>query len=325
VYDFPALIRLNSGNFDFKQARNDGGDVMFTGSDNGSLPFEIERWDPVAGLAEAWVKIDTVHGNDSAQFILLYWGNPASTTGSNSAMVFDTTTGFQGVWHLGDAGDSVRDATANRYQGLSPDSARPSVAEGIIGNCREFDGAGDFVTMPNTATGKLNFQENGNFSVSAWVYADTSDTGYHVIAAKGYHQYYLWLTYFSTNSNKPPLWEFSNFTKAENWIMSNSSATEKQWVLLTGVRQGASQYLYCNGELVANISAKYPQGVARDTLDDFIIGRFLNEATYPTRFGYCHFKGKIDEVSVSSIARSPDWIRLSYMNQRSDDRLVQFK
>jgi hypothetical protein len=60
VYDFPALIRLNSGNFDFKQVRNDGGDIMFTGGDNKTIPFEIERWDPVTGRAEVWVKIDTV-------------------------------------------------------------------------------------------------------------------------------------------------------------------------------------------------------------------------------------------------------------------------
>ena len=39
-----------------------------------------------------------------------------------------------------------------------------------------------------------------------------------------------------------------------------------------------------------------------------------------TRF----FKGKIDEVCLASTARSADWIRLCYMNQNTEDRLVTF-
>jgi hypothetical protein len=79
---------------------------------------------------------------------------------------------------------------------------------------------------------------------------------------------------------------------------------------------------------VDNTTAIYPHPEAeinRDTINDFSIGRFMKEATYPANFGYCYFKGMIDEVRVSSIARSADWIKLSYMNQRSDDKLLQFK
>ena len=63
----------------------------------------------------------------------------------------------------------------------------------------------------------------------------------------------------------------------------------------------------------------------RDTSNDFTIGRFLKEAGYPGFFGYCYFKGSIDEVRISSVDRSKDWIRLSYINQKSDGKLVQFK
>ena len=32
--------------------------------------------------------------------------------------------------------------------------------------------------------------------------------------------------------------------------------------------------------------------------------------------------GIMDEIRIEGTARSPDWVRLSYMNQRVDDRLV---
>ena len=56
VINFPVLLRLNKSYFAFSQAQPDGADIRFTKPDNTFLPYEIERWDPVTGLAEVWVK-----------------------------------------------------------------------------------------------------------------------------------------------------------------------------------------------------------------------------------------------------------------------------
>ena len=332
VYGFPVLIRLNSGNFDFTQARSGGGDLMFAGSGNSSLPFEIERWNASNGRTEIWVRVDTVFGNNDSQFITMYWGATTmdsagapqgSVSPSNGAAVFDTASGFQGVWHLGDgAQDSVRDATVNRYHGISPDGARPTVAEGIIGNCRLFDGITDFITMPNTADGKLSFPQNGNYTVSAWVSLDTFDNAPHCIVSKGYEQYFLRTTYFPSTS---PSWEFVEFDETTDWQSSRYPATARQWIFLVGVRQGSSQSLYCNGVLADSAKDVWPRGISRNTSNDLSIGKFLKTITVPNNDGYCYFKGLIDEVRIIGTARSPDWVRLCYMNQRSDDRLVVFK
>jgi hypothetical protein len=37
------------------------------------------------------------------------------------------------------------------------------------------------------------------------------------------------------------------------------------------------------------------------------------------------FKGGIDEVRVMSVMPDADWIKLCYMNQKSEDLLVVFK
>jgi hypothetical protein len=327
VTNFPVLIRLNSGNFDFTQTRADGGDLVFTGRDKSVLPAEIERWDAAAGRAEIWVKVDTVFGNDSDQSITMYWGNDEVGPKVKSGMVFDTTAGFQGVWHLADAAlDSIHDATANRYCGVSPDSARPVVADGVIGNCRKFDGTANYITMPGTSEGKLNFPESGQYTVSAWVSLDTSDGVSHCIVSKGYEQYYIRATYISTNIlNTTPFWEFVEFSETVKWQTSNSAAVSKQWVLLVGVRQGNRQLLYCNGVLVDSTIDVWQNAVSRSTVNDLTIGAFAKPVTVPMVEGYCYFKGEIDEVRIISSAQSPDWVRLCYMNQRPDDRLVVFR
>jgi hypothetical protein len=318
VYGFPVLIRLNSGNFDFTQARNNGGDLMFTGSGNESLLFEIERWEASAGHAEIWVNIDTVFGNNSDQSITMYWGNATSSQPPASGRVFDPADGFQGVWHLGDAaGDSVHDATVNRYHGVSPDTSRPAIAEGVIGTCRTFDGNEDFITMPNTASGRLDFPQNGKYSVSAWVMADTFNDIQQTLVSKGRFQYFLWID--STS------WQFWELHDRTGWEFSSYPATLNQWVLLTGVRDGTKQYLYVNGESVDSISLK-PNTSPRNTESDLNLGRAHELATTSKTYSnLCYFKGKMDEVRISSVARGADWIRLCFMNQREDDKLVFFK
>jgi hypothetical protein len=318
VYNFPLLVRLSDATFDFYQAQSGGEDIRFVKSDGTQLVHEIERWDPVTGLAEMWVRVDTIYGDNSTQTIAMYWGNTAAGNPLNGAGVFDTAAGFQGVWHLGDApGDSVRDATINRYHGGSPDTARPSIAGGNIGNCRAFDGVADFITMKNSAAGKLDFPQNGKYSVSAWVMAETFNDVQQTLVSKGRFQYFLWI-----DSTSWQFWEFQDHT---GWETSAQQATLRQWVLLTGVRDGAKQYLYLNGESVDSVTLKSNTS-ARDTESDLNLGCAHELATASKTYAnLCFFRGKIDEVQISSVSRSADWIKLCYMNEREDGKLIVTK
>jgi hypothetical protein len=39
---------------------------------------------------------------------------------------------------------------------------------------------------------------------------------------------------------------------------------------------------------------------------------------------YAYFKGLMDELQISAISRSADWIKLSYMNQRTENLLIRY-
>jgi hypothetical protein len=44
LVNYPVPVQLNKDNFDFSQARDDGGDLRFATADGKLLPYEIELW-----------------------------------------------------------------------------------------------------------------------------------------------------------------------------------------------------------------------------------------------------------------------------------------
>jgi hypothetical protein len=323
VCNFPVLVRLNGNNFTFNQAMKYGEDIRFTKPDSSELPYEIERWDSAGQQAEIWVKIDTVLGNNAMQYVTLRWGNPLASGRSNSAAVFDTSSGFQGVWHLAKTGNGVAvDATGNHFDGISFGTNATTASPGIIGAAQEFDGSSSYIQMPGTAGSVLNFPENGHYTLSAWVYEDTLDSLNHCIFGKGHEQYYLkqkWsIVPFAS-------WEFVDYLDKTGWQSTKAGAVSKAWKYLVGKRDGYKQYFYLDGELVDSSYSIYSGYVSRNTSNDCTIGRFMQTVTAPSYDGFCYFKGKIDEVRISSAPLSPDWIRLCFMNQRENDKLVSFK
>ncbi|NLE01910.1 MAG: DUF2341 domain-containing protein [Fibrobacter sp.] len=323
VIGFPVLIRLSSDNFDFLQAHKNGSDIRFTKNDGTSLSYEIETWDSVNSKAVLWVKVDTIFGNNDNQCITMYWGASIPLTSEASGSdVFDTAAGFQGVWHFNNTADAtVKDATANRFEGTPRGKNIPASIQGLIGSAGAFKGDG-YIEMPGTANSVLNFPEHGTYSLSAWVNIDSLVGEYQMIASKGDKQYNLQFKGATKN------WQFTEFQDTVGWDETASAASSKTWVNLVGVRSGEKQYLYVNGVCTDSTIYTHPhfpsdttyaekQGY-RNTTYNFMIG---TKVDYNTWF----FNGLIDEVRISSYAQSPDWIKLGYMNQRSDDMLVIFK
>lgn len=335
LLDIPVLLRLNKDNFSFSQTQSSGADLLFTTSTQKNVQFEIERWDATVQNAEVWLHIDTLQGNSTSQSIAMYWGastlltssgsgatGTSVTRGSNGPAVFDTAAGFQGVWHLGgDINDSCADATVNHYYGVSPDSARPVSVTGIIGNGKYFNGANSFITMPGTAKSKINFPQNSQYTLSAWVYVENPDNMSHVIVSKGNSQYFLWYTSIHLSS---ALWEFADFRNESGWDLATAKTAGGKWVFIAGVHDGATHILYVDGERVDTLIVN-PFNLTRSDQSDLMIGRFAQAMASPTSDqGFCYFKGSIDEVQISSVARSAEWIKFSYINQSTNNKLVTF-
>jgi hypothetical protein len=315
VTGFPVLIRLAAGNFSFYQALPDGADLRFTKSNGTPLPYEIERWDGAAGRAEIWVRVDTVYGNNNNQNIVMYWGASAPSTGSgavttsesNGAEVFDTADGFAGVWHLGETGDSVHDATGNGINGKNSGSTTTS---GIIGNSRNFSN-GNYIRIPSL----LN--SPSNVSLSAWVRSDTTIArGQDIISigdavlirfddilgmgtAGCYHN-----TAIVSDSSYARV-KSGQYLAKTGWhylVFSINAISHEQTLYIDGVQSTVSH----------DVNQVNYEGLGADTY----LGIHGNGKT---GFNYVGF---IDEVRVNNCPLEPDWVKLCFMNQKEQDALV---
>jgi len=96
--NFPVLVVLHSGNFDYAKAKSDGADIRFIDSDDStSLDYEIEDWDP-DGNSYIWVKVPQIDASSSTDFIYLYYGNSSASDGQNPTGVWDSD--YKMVHHL---------------------------------------------------------------------------------------------------------------------------------------------------------------------------------------------------------------------------------
>ncbi len=312
VQDFPVLVRLTSSNFIFSEAKGKGQDLRFSKPSGLHLNYEIERWDSAGGAAEIWVKLDTVFGNTTGQSVKMHWGQSSAADSSKSGMVFGTSNGFSGVWHLN---ASVNDATPNAYNGTDNGSTDGLA---LIGHGRRFNGTTNFITFGNAAGSAPNL------TASMWIKTNT---------AAAYQQ---------------PFGKFPNDTTAKGWgfmcrvsaedsaihfrigsegtyggwpdpVRMNKMYSPGQWDHIVGTYdfQSHTGRLYRNGAL--KVSAVNTDGRGVDNLSMLLtFGRYSGGTSE-------YFNGDADELRVSSLARSADWIKLEYENQKANQSLITLK
>ncbi|AKB27086.1 hypothetical protein MSSIT_0367 [Methanosarcina siciliae T4/M] len=104
-------IYLNSSNFNFSQANEDGSDLRFS-SGSRSLNYWIETWDPEAEKALIWVRIPFLLANGNIT-LLMKCGDSEATAVSSGEDTFDFFDGFEGdklqsfLWRSESAGGGI--------------------------------------------------------------------------------------------------------------------------------------------------------------------------------------------------------------------------
>ena len=325
LYNFPVLIRLNAQNFNFSEATSLGKDLLFVKEDGTYLPYEIERWDAQGGRAEIWLKVDTLAGN-SITTITMHWGNQGGSGGNDSTPVFDTADGFSAVWHLGEAGDSVRDAGENNLHGVRIGSVTRS--EGAIGYGQRF--AADTAADGYFSMGNVLNLEDESLTISAWI--KRSGGGLETIIAKSDGKdpsaEYGWNVTFGIHDELHAYaasggteWGDTASFDIQSTIEEPAVTDTTKWHFVTLVIDRASNNrckLYLDGVNITDaMRGDISQVGYLENTADLRIG---SEGD-----GDFQWTGSIDECIVAHKVRSDDWIRLCYSNQGSDDRLVEFK
>jgi hypothetical protein len=319
VFNFPLLIRLNPSVFSgFANTLPGGADIRFSKPDGTALPYQIERWVDAANnadTAEIWIKADTLFGNNSSQYIMMYWGKTGISSTSDGATVFGTSNGFAGVWHMnsnpGGTAPQILDATGNALNASSRGSMTSSnMVAGMVGKAISFDGINDYITMGNGP--KVDITGNSDMTISAWARLSVLND-WNAIAGKGDHQY---LVQFrpSPVHDEFCIYDGANWQPAYN--LSKPSITAGTWYFVTGTYNHLNQtlYLYRNGKQIASQSAAQISSLRDDSLCVGVNSEYWSR----------YFNGIIDEFRLENTTRSADWIKLEYQNQKADQTLVVY-
>ncbi|MBM4071675.1 MAG: DUF2341 domain-containing protein [Planctomycetes bacterium] len=294
VENFPLLVRLHKDFFDFTQAKANGEDVRFSSAKGEPLAYQIDEWDPTNGVASIWVRVPKIVGN-ARQELKLHWGKTDARSQSEGKAVFNESNGYVSVWHMS---GPVTDETGT----LTSKDTGTTHVPGVIGAARHFPGqkgifGGD--TIPSYPTGA------SPHTTEAWFRAEKPNG--NVIAWGNEHaQGKVVMQYRS-----PPHINMDCYFSGGN-VAGKSLMTRSEWANVVHTYEKGDSRIYVNGVLDGvNKSLGTPLGI-KSPARLWIGGWYHNY----------NFVGDIDEVRISKVARSADWIKLQYENQKPLQTLV---
>jgi hypothetical protein len=322
VTNIPVLVRLNASNAGdvFSGAKSGGADLRFRRIPGPHLSYEIERWDTAAKVAEVWVLLDSVKGNDSAVSFYMYWGKADAPAASNPGNVFQSAQGFMAVWHLGGTGarpNAVAGgnaATPVNYTGQSwagviagADSMR-----GGDGPPNDNAGINDYLDL---GSGYANFDAGLTYSI--WVYQSEVRS---------------WSRFLSMGTGGTDIGFFRrNLTDSIQFrclcsgVAGPTAAglevgTWQHWAVTREPGDLGAVSIYMNGiaQATGTSSGTLSTAIQNVTRSEAFIGRSNNGTTADNDF----FAGKVDEPQLSNVSRSANWVKLSYETQRPGSNLI---
>jgi len=293
---FPLLVRLHKDFFNFSQAKAQGEDVRFSTSTGTPLAYQIEEWDAANGTAGIWVRIPDIKGN-ARQEIKLYWGKTDATSESGGTAVFNESNGFLSVWHMN---DPVKDEVGT----LESKDTGTTSSSGIIGKSRHFDGGKGINCGENITTYPSGSSPH---SSEAWFRAEQPNAtilGWGNEQAQGK----VIMQFVS-----PPHINMDCYFSGAN-VAGGSTLPMSQWIHVIHTFKSGESRVYVNGRL-DGVSTSAGAPLAIKSPARMYMGGWYNNY---------RFDGDIDEVRISRVTRSADWVRLQYENQKPLQTLVGF-
>ena len=330
--DFPVLIRISEGSprgFHYADClKPNGGDLRFSFDDGEALPCEVTQWNP-DGESHVWVKVPEL--NRKTRLTAYYGWEDAPEV--DSTQVWDEH--FLAVWHLdAAAGESAQpDSTAYNHpftiQAESPEGGVASGTNGVVGLAAatglRSDGKGCFFLSDKNDN--YFFDKFSAFTMEAWIcqdHHDTEDSGTRrYILRKGGPVSYDWVLY--ENPTGRIGCQINSLNDGE--ILPDDSAAVPEraaWnysaVLWDGSFGECANYL--NGSaLTLNaecmVAANW-KGTVGQKATGLNLGNFRYNGAADNNQEGDAFRGAIDEVRISDVMRSPEWVKATYDTIRPD-------
>lgn len=296
--DLPVLVRLSLANFSyFNDTKPDGSDFrLLAGDDKTPLKYHFERYDPQNQLAFLWVLLPQLTGGSKTDKIYAYYGNPDAQGAGGVADTYDASQTL--VLQFTEAQGIPQDATA--YKNNPSASTAVLTPASLIAGGAKFSGK-ESITVPATAS--LRLLPNQGFTASAWLRIEQPQQA--VVFALIDQDKSIELALDGAK-----LVARAAFGGAPSAVAQASDLALSQWHHVAVTAASGQLTLYVDGVVEGSAPV-----VLQEVGGTFTIGA-ANGAQFLT--------ADIDEVEVSKVARSADWIKASARNQGMDSNMVLF-
>ena len=293
--NFPVLVSVTDARF---KTTGGGGNVQNASgfdirpySDTGlttALTYELERYNSSTGEVIMWVSIASLSSSVDTPIYLAYGDATLSSDGS-SASTWDSN--FKAVWHLKD-GTTLSGTDTTTGNNLTLNNT-PTAVAGQIDGGMGLNGTNQDATPANPG----DFPITTAWSVSCWVNATVlvgsdriivkwgqfSNNGPHIIYTSGSAQ---WSVRFWGGTS-----------------CNGGTPATGTWTHLYGTFDASNLRLYVGGSLAAGPTAATPaSGTAAGVVGSNSLGGSF-------------WSGSLDEIRISDVARSADWITTEFNNQ----------
>lgn len=281
----------------------DGYDIKFTDASGTELDHEIESYTAGTGNFIAWVRVPTVSASENT-VLYMHYGNSAVVTDPSVTTTWDSN--YKAIWHFE---DDFLDATSNSNNGTEGSAGSTDDEIGIISHGRGFTGVnnGDsWISVANSAS------------------IDTDITNQVTLEA--------WARYFLPVPQDAPFIMKAPAVNQERYMLGTDGGTNPA-AINQRVTTGSGHFRYDNGsvnanwhhfvltydaDLAANPRLKlYVDGVltASNNADGNILSDNTNPLYIGRRLDNRRYRGVLDELRISNVARTDGWIITEYNNQ----------
>jgi hypothetical protein len=279
-----------------------GADILFF-SDSGlttQVASELDSYDNVDGIGYFWVQITCNSSTAVAYYMAV--GNPSPP--SRTAGVWDSH--FMGVWHFGNATTlSATDSSVYAASNLASVVGAVPAAGGKIGGSSGWSNStSNYISIANSAA--TDFITSA-LTLEAWVNHVPDATNRQIFekaAGPGDSQ-----RKYGFYVNPTQYFGFELRTSSGNTVDAVTNlitVPSGSWQHLVGTYDGTLMRMYLNGAYERSTSQT---GSLVSQSSPATIGVFADS--------YSPFDGLIDELRVSDICRSADWINAEYNNQNA--------
>lgn len=297
------LVRLHEGVFPFADSNADGSDLRFVADDDKTpLKFHLEKLDPVFNLGFVWVQIPKL-APGAPVALWMYYGNTNAASDSDPKSTYEG--GQKLVYHFNEVGAPAQDSTSFQHHATSAVAGNDG---GLIGSSARFDG-NSIVVLPATAS--LGLQTGATLTWSAWIKHTTIARDAVVYAQRDAGR-----SFVVGSNNGAPYFGYADGPGPLQLSPPGAPLALNQWHHIAIVASAAQTTMYVDGQPGGVMQRGLPALAGAATL-----GGQGGINGQPVQLG---FRGEIDELKISSVARDPAFVLLEARNQGATDKLVAF-